>query len=193
MLKTCVLDGKVQLGPNFVEYSYPNWVVPRYIITNVEWEYKLTQYGDLFITSDECGKLRHTVDVPIPAAEKIPSGLVGCDPRERVVSAGMAARRWKRQNSHPVIPERWRGLLAPNETFMLKTCISSSKVSPDASDIEYRHPNWTIPQYTIENVERENRYTDHAELFIISDAKGQLQHVVDHIVGEVECSEPPYA
>lgn len=186
MLKTCVLDGKVRLDPNYVEYSHPNWTMPRYIVKNIERKYKLTQYGDLFITSDESGKLRHKVNVPVPAEEKTPSGFVDCEPEERVVFAGMAAKGKKRQNSCPLIPERWRGLLAPNETLMLKTCISSRKVSLDANDVEYRHPNWTIPRYIIENVERENRYTCHAELFIISDSNGHLRHVVDHCV--VYCS-----
>lgn len=32
------------------------------------------------------------MDVPVPAEEKTPSGLFDCEPEERVVFAGMAAK-----------------------------------------------------------------------------------------------------
>ena len=65
MLKTRILNSKVSLNPKHVEYSHPNWTVPRYIIVNIERENRMTQNGELFIISDSNGKLRYTVDVLI--------------------------------------------------------------------------------------------------------------------------------
>lgn len=131
LLKTSILDGKESLDPNHVEYRRSNWRVPRYIIKNVEREYNLTQYGDLFFTSDESGKLRHRVDVPIPAEEASTSCLVDFKSEDRLVFAGMTARGKQRQKGRFEMPKEWRGLLAiaPKETLMFKTRISYGKVS----------------------------------------------------------------
>ena len=183
MLKTCILNGKVSLDHNHVEYRRSNWRVPRYIIKNVEREHNLTQYGDLFFTSDESGKLRHRVDVPLPAEETTTSGFVDFESEDRLVFAGMTSRGKLRQKGRFEMPQKWREFLAPNETLMLKTRISYGKVSLDANDIEYRQRNWTIPRDKIENIQRETRDTFSGELFIISDANGQLRHVINkHIV-----------
>ena len=128
LLKTCILNGKVSLDHNHVEYRRSNWRVPRYIIKNVEREHNLTQYGDLFFTSDENGKLRHRVDVPLPA-EETTSGFVDFDSEDRLAFAGMISRGKQRQKGRFEMPKEWRGLLAPNETLMLKTRISYGKVS----------------------------------------------------------------
>ena len=181
MLKTCILDGKVSLSPNQVEFRHPNWTVPRYVIVDVEREHSLTEYGELFVTSNKSGKLSYTVDVQpmcMSAEEGTPSVLPSCEPEVKLISPGKRARGKKRQPARFSIPAEWRELLAPNETLMLKTRISCGKVSLDPNHVEYRHPNWTVPNYIIVNVERANRLTSEGELFIISTANGQLRHVV---------------
>ncbi|KAL9963906.1 hypothetical protein ACROYT_G027461 [Oculina patagonica] len=65
-----------------------------------------------------------------------------------------------------------------NEALMLKTRIRNGKISFEPGDLEFRYPDWMIPQYLVESLGREYSGTPEGELCVISDEKGNLRSTV---------------
>lgn len=58
VLKTRIRYGKISCAPEDLEFLYPDWETPQYIVASLEREYSATSNGELCIISDEKGNLR---------------------------------------------------------------------------------------------------------------------------------------
>lgn len=64
--------------------------------------------------------------------------------------------------------------LAANETLRLSTRLRHGKVSFEEDDLYFISPDWEIPQYIIERLERDYWAVPCCELYLIIDAEGNL-------------------
>lgn len=63
MLKTRIRYGKISFEPGDLEYLYPDWMIPQYLVESLEQEHLTAPSVDLCVISDEKGNLRSTVKV----------------------------------------------------------------------------------------------------------------------------------
>ena len=63
MLKTRIRYGKVSFEFGDLEYLYPGWMLPLYLVKSLDREYSGTPDGDLCVISDELGNVRLSVKV----------------------------------------------------------------------------------------------------------------------------------
>ena len=71
MLSTCVRYGKVSLEKDDLQFIYPGWQIPEFILNSLKCKYGTMHKADLYVISDEQGKLRYKVHVMVGAYDKI--------------------------------------------------------------------------------------------------------------------------
>lgn len=69
-------------------------------------------------------------------------------------------------------------LLALDERVVLKTRIKNGKISFEKEDVVVRHLNWRVPEDVVSNLLQEFQMIPNADLFIISDSRGNLRTIV---------------
>lgn len=69
-------------------------------------------------------------------------------------------------------------ILALDETVMLETRIKNGDISSNPKDVFVSWENWRVPQHVVESLKNKYRSRRNAELFVISNSKGDLRCVV---------------
>ena len=70
--------------------------------------------------------------------------------------------------------------IAENEALMLKTGVRYGQVSFEKNDLQFRYPEWTVPECILQKIESGHRDMPSGELNIISDEKGNLRFHVSY-------------
>ena len=70
--------------------------------------------------------------------------------------------------------------IAENEALMLKTGVRYGQVSMEKNDLQFRYPEWTVPECILQKIESGHRDMPSGELNIISDEKGNLRFHVSY-------------
>ena len=70
--------------------------------------------------------------------------------------------------------------IAENEALMLKTGVRYGQVSMEKNDLQFRYPEWTVPECILQKIESGHRDMPRGELNIISDEKGNLRFHVSY-------------
>ena len=63
---------------------------------------------------------------------------------------------------------------------MLKTGVRYGQVSMEENDLQFRYPEWTVPECILQKIESGHRDMPSGELNIISDEKGNLRFHVSY-------------
>lgn len=63
MLETRIRYGQISFEPGDLQYLYPDWMIPQYLVESLGREYSGTPEGELCVISDEKGNFRSTVKV----------------------------------------------------------------------------------------------------------------------------------
>ena len=69
--------------------------------------------------------------------------------------------------------------IAGNETLLLATRGRDGIVSFEKCDLRYIDPDWKIPEYITNSLEREYGTLPKGELYVISDEKGEIKYKVE--------------
>ena len=65
--------------------------------------------------------------------------------------------------------------IAETEVLMLNTRVRHGRVSMEEGDLQFKYPNWIVPECILQKIECDHRNTPNGELNVISDEKGNLR------------------
>ena len=63
VLKTCVRFGQISMQDDDLEFLYPQWKAPNFIVERLKLEYWATPVVELYVISDEKGNVREKVEI----------------------------------------------------------------------------------------------------------------------------------
>ena len=85
--------------------------------------------------------------------------------------------QWSVDSNSKESPEDEGIQIAANETVMLHTRVRYGQVSLEKGDLEFIYPDWKVPQFIIQILQRDYKSTRNRELYIISDEQDNLRHI----------------
>ena len=65
--------------------------------------------------------------------------------------------------------------ITETELLMLNTRVRHGQVSMEEGDLQFKYPNWIVPECILQKIECDHRNTPNGELNVISDEKGNLR------------------
>ena len=74
--------------------------------------------------------------------------------------------------------------IAQTEALMLKPRVRHGQVSMEEGDLQFKYPNWIVPECILQKFECDHRNTPNGELNVISDEKGNLRFHVSCTHGQ---------
>lgn len=153
MLKTRLFNGSISFHSGHLEIRHPGFEVPEYIVRGLWEEHFNTPEAVLKIISDRSGTLRWSVE-----------------PKSK--------SKTSQQHSMSAVEDGESIHLKNNETVMLHARVRYGLISLEKGDLQYIYPQWDIPEYITQSLERDYHSLPNGELFVISDEEGNLRHNV---------------